>query len=381
MSVIIILMLASLAVGLVFVGAFVWSVRSGQYEDTVTPSMRVLMDDAATPIHSQKAVASAVPCSVSETTPGAANTQTLPMKSKLNIAGQTGAAALVLAAGTAAVNGADNTGWLDNTISPVANPIYFEDAKITSEVRPVYMYHMLPDTFDFAGGKVPLGGQVQVMALQVRYALTDRLAIIATKDGYIQFQPDHTLANKYGWGDIAAGLKYALVDDQDNQLLVTPGFTVTVPTGSTDVWQGRGSGEENVFLSAEKGFDKFHASANVGVRVPNDFSQNTAQLHYSLQLDYYVCQYFIPFVALNGNTILSDGNQKLLGVVPLNTEGYDLINFGSTQASGTTQLTLGGGFRTRIVKNVDIGASYEAGVVDPVGIFDSRVTVDVIWRF
>jgi cbb3-type cytochrome oxidase maturation protein len=34
MSVIIILMLASLLVGLVFVGAFVWSVRSGQYEDT-----------------------------------------------------------------------------------------------------------------------------------------------------------------------------------------------------------------------------------------------------------------------------------------------------------------------------------------------------------
>ena len=48
MSVIIILMLASLAVGLAFVAAFVWSVRSGQYEDTVTPSMRVLTDDAKT---------------------------------------------------------------------------------------------------------------------------------------------------------------------------------------------------------------------------------------------------------------------------------------------------------------------------------------------
>ncbi len=45
MSVIILLMLASLAVGLVFVGAFVWSVRSGQYEDTLTPSMRVLAED------------------------------------------------------------------------------------------------------------------------------------------------------------------------------------------------------------------------------------------------------------------------------------------------------------------------------------------------
>jgi cbb3-type cytochrome oxidase maturation protein len=45
MSVIIILMLASLAVGLVFVGAFVWSVRSGQYEDTVTPALRMLADE------------------------------------------------------------------------------------------------------------------------------------------------------------------------------------------------------------------------------------------------------------------------------------------------------------------------------------------------
>ena len=55
MSVVIILMLASLAVGLVFVGAFVWSVRSGQYEDTLTPSMRMLLDDATPQVHSQSA--------------------------------------------------------------------------------------------------------------------------------------------------------------------------------------------------------------------------------------------------------------------------------------------------------------------------------------
>jgi cbb3-type cytochrome oxidase maturation protein len=45
MSVIILLILASLAVGVVFVGAFVWSVRSGQYEDTLTPAMRMLADE------------------------------------------------------------------------------------------------------------------------------------------------------------------------------------------------------------------------------------------------------------------------------------------------------------------------------------------------
>ena len=45
MSVIIILILASLAVALLFLGGFIWAVRSGQFEDTLTPSMRVLMDE------------------------------------------------------------------------------------------------------------------------------------------------------------------------------------------------------------------------------------------------------------------------------------------------------------------------------------------------
>lgn len=293
---------------------------------------------------------------------------------------------MLTAALATTVTAADNAqpNWLDNTISPVANPIFFEDPRVTSEVRPVYMYHWLPDTFDFNGGSVPLGGQVQVMAVQLRYALTDKLGLIATKDGYIEFQPDHTLGHAYGWGDLAAGLKYAVYENPEDQVIVTPGFTITLPTGSTEVFQGHGSGLWNVFVSAEKGFDKFHATANTGVVIPNNFAENTSQLHYSLQLDYNTCQYFIPFAVMNGYTILSDGNNQSsqsLGAVPLNTEGYDLINFGSVAASGTTQLTAGGGARSRLAKNVDLGVAYEVGVVHPVGIFDTRLTVDVVWRF
>ena len=304
------------------------------------------------------------------------------MKSKKIIAGS--AAVLAVLAATAGAANSTTTSWLDNTISPVANPIYFEDPKVTSEVRPVYMYHWLPSTFDFKGGSVPLGGQVQVTAVQLRYALTDKLGLIATKDGYIEFQPNHTLGHAYGWGDLAAGLKYELLDDQDHQYLLTPGFTLTVPTGSTAVYQGHGSGEWNVFVSAEKGFDQLHFTGNTGFIIPNNFDQNTAQLHYSLQADYYVCQYFIPFAVANGYTILSNGSgqsSQSLKAVPLNTEGYDLINFGSADASGTTQFTVGGGARARIVKNVDVGVAYEAGVVHPVGLFESRLTADIIWRF
>jgi len=47
MAVIIILILASLALAATFLLGFIWAVRSGQFEDTHTPSMRILMDDPA----------------------------------------------------------------------------------------------------------------------------------------------------------------------------------------------------------------------------------------------------------------------------------------------------------------------------------------------
>jgi cbb3-type cytochrome oxidase maturation protein len=49
MSVVIVLILASLTIGLIFLGAFVWAVRCGQYEDTLTPALRVLAEDDFTP--------------------------------------------------------------------------------------------------------------------------------------------------------------------------------------------------------------------------------------------------------------------------------------------------------------------------------------------
>ncbi|MBD98812.1 MAG: cbb3-type cytochrome oxidase assembly protein CcoS [Verrucomicrobia bacterium] len=47
MSVLVILILVSLTVAVGFLFAFIWSVRSGQYEDDYTPSVRMLFDDSS----------------------------------------------------------------------------------------------------------------------------------------------------------------------------------------------------------------------------------------------------------------------------------------------------------------------------------------------
>lgn len=54
MSVIFVLITFSLIVALIFLGFFIWAVRSGQYEDKYTPSVRMLFDDAA-PVDASKA--------------------------------------------------------------------------------------------------------------------------------------------------------------------------------------------------------------------------------------------------------------------------------------------------------------------------------------
>jgi len=45
MSVLIILLAASILVAAVFLGAFIWSVKNKQFDDEFSPPMRILFDD------------------------------------------------------------------------------------------------------------------------------------------------------------------------------------------------------------------------------------------------------------------------------------------------------------------------------------------------
>jgi cbb3-type cytochrome oxidase maturation protein len=45
MSVILVLVTLSMIVAGSFLGAFIWAVKSGQYEDTYSPSVRMLFED------------------------------------------------------------------------------------------------------------------------------------------------------------------------------------------------------------------------------------------------------------------------------------------------------------------------------------------------
>jgi cbb3-type cytochrome oxidase maturation protein len=45
MEIIILLIFISLLIAIAFLAAFIWNMKSGQYEDTYGPSVRMLFDD------------------------------------------------------------------------------------------------------------------------------------------------------------------------------------------------------------------------------------------------------------------------------------------------------------------------------------------------
>jgi hypothetical protein len=274
----------------------------------------------------------------------------------------------------------------EKSVSPVTNPLFFEDPYIRTEIRPIFAYHRIGD--DLLNGVGLNGiseGDVRVYALQIRYAVTDRLAIIATKDGYTDIKFDNpALAglSRSGWNDIAAGVKYAFIQDKREQFVLSGGVKIELPTGDNKVFQNNGDGEWDVFLSSAKNWDRFQLMGSAGVRIPNNFAAETASAHYSLQASYYTCRYFIPFVSLNGQTVLSEtSNGGPYGLPGLNVEGFDLVNFGADSAGGHTQIVGGVGFRSRVAAHVDFGAAYESSLSSPQGLFQDRVTVDFVIHF
>ncbi len=54
MSVILLLLAASLSVALIFLGAFIWSVKNKQFDDDYSPPQRILFDDAPLPADTDK---------------------------------------------------------------------------------------------------------------------------------------------------------------------------------------------------------------------------------------------------------------------------------------------------------------------------------------
>ncbi|MHC5111288.1 MAG: hypothetical protein ACYTHJ_15570 [Planctomycetota bacterium] len=258
----------------------------------------------------------------------------------------------------------------DDFIMPVSMPLYFEDPFITSDLRVLYIYHDIPDRSELDGG------QVHAVALQARIALTERLAFIATKDGYSWVDTGITPSGD-GWTDWAIGFKYAVISDPENQFLLSSGMRWEWDTGSTDAFQGTGAQELSPFISVAKGWDKLHFLGAVNGRIPTNRDKGNASLVWNLHLDYQLTETFYPLVEFHGIHWLSNGDS-----LPLSLDYLDVGSLGASDVRGRDFFSFGIGFRWELMENVSLGVTWEYPLESPAeNAQQNRVTLNTVISF
>jgi hypothetical protein len=252
-------------------------------------------------------------------------------------------------------------------ISPISNPVFFEDPRSLTEARVIFLNQHTPPELG--------GDSFQVYAMQLRAALTERLSFIATKDGFIVSQSP--LLDD-GWADVAAGLKYGLWADPVSQTLLSVGLTYEMPVGSTRSLQGNGDGEFHLFLSGGAEIaENWHWISGTGFRLPSDSNEENQVWYWSNHLDRRLGNTGLYALAeLNWHHWLSEGDG-----FPLPIEGVDLVNLGSVGVEGNDVVTSAFGLAYKPGQLHELAIAYEFPLTDRRFILDNRLNVNLHLRY
>ncbi len=248
----------------------------------------------------------------------------------------------------------------------MTNPVFFEDPRTLTELRAIFLQHKVPLT---AGG-----GDIQLLAVQIRAAINDRLSIVAAKDGYAW--SSNPLIDD-GWADVALGLKYNLLSDPQSQQILSAGFAYELPVGSQVTRQGNGDGEFHMYLTGgAELFDRTHWLSAVGYRLPTDGNAESDSLYWSNHFDYQVTKHWYGLVEFNWFHWTESGAGGIPGV-----EGGDLFNFGSTGVAGNDIVTGAFGVKYKPSRLTEVGIAWENPLTDRRDVLENRLTVDYIMRY
>ena len=271
---------------------------------------------------------------------------------------------------------------LKSAIPSITNPTLHELAVPQTRMHAMVINHQTPDQVKAGGNLVAVGGDVNIVALQLEYALNDRLSIIASKDGYIDFNPSTAspFTDQTGFANIAAGLKYAFIYDEANDFAASVALQLELPTGNRDVFQGRGDGNVLLTFSALKLMGNWQFSGATGINVPFDSDEEALTGFASAHVSYQLTERFTPIFEINFYHTLNAGER---GSVPTDFEGGGFFNFGSPNGEVNENIvTAALGARYKINESLSLGAAYEVPLTEEEENFmDSRITLDFVYKF
>lgn len=283
----------------------------------------------------------------------------------------------------------------DSARRPISNPTKFDLAVPRTGIHAIYMHQNLSSKINTSAGKLDLGGDVDLFAIQFEYAFNDRLSLVATKDGYADLNPNDTLDSETGFADLAAGLKYAFILDPVEQLALSGTAVIELPTGDEEIFQGNGDGGLDISVSALKLQDKWQFAGALGAYLPFDNDEESTTGFASAHVGYNLTDKLYILGELNWFTVLSRGD----GSAPFGNpdahpsdtlvssivefEGGDLFNLGAVNSGENRDIvTAAIGLRYQLFSSADFGVAYELPLTNEENnLMDDRITVDLVLTF
>lgn len=267
----------------------------------------------------------------------------------------------------------------DDFISPMIDFVFFEDPRTLTELRPIFVQHRFPNQLGPAN--IPAGGDLQLFALQFRLALTERLSLIAVKDGYIVDGSEGALDGLLdsGWADVTAGLKYNLIRNVETGTLASVGFTYEIPLGSEQSLQAIGDGEFHVFASAGQRFmdGNAHYMTAFAWQFPVDTDIQTESIRWLNHFDVKMTRrtyLFTEFSWIHWTDNAEDG-------IPLGVAGQDLLNLSASNVEGNDLVTQNVGMKYKPSGHIEAGVAYEFPLTDFDDIIRDRWQFEMIFRY
>jgi len=257
--------------------------------------------------------------------------------------------------------------------------VHFEDPRTLTELRPIFLTQRFPDTL--GPGNVPAGGNFQLIALQFRIALTERLSLIAVKDGYIFDNSEGTLDGLLdsGWADVTAGLKYNFLRNVRTGTLASAGFTYEIPMGSEQALQAQGDGEFHLFASAAQRLldGDAHYMTSFGWQVPADQAAQSTTIHWLNHFDVRMTKRLYAFTEFSWWhwTDAADAGTAI-GV-----SGQDLINISDTAVDGNDLVLQNVGLKYKPNGNFEAGAAFEFPLTEFQDVIENRWQFEMIFRY
>jgi hypothetical protein len=269
----------------------------------------------------------------------------------------------------------------EGLISPVTSPFNFEDPRAITEVRPLFIYSLVPNSSPLNGGSTTFFG------VQGRLAFGPSFSLVMNKLGGIWFSPEDPNAagvdGGSGFAEINIGPKWTFWRSESLNMVAATGMNFQIPLGSGSAYQNTGLLGLDPYISygwnfGRSSYGSFNFMTSVGYNFSIDGERSQYfHNHYHLSYDVMNLHKIYPLLEVNWYKYTHMGDNT-----PYTFEGKDLINFGAANAGFHSYLSIAGGARFKLNEHIQTGFACEWDLLNQQNDLEKfRLTVDLIFRY